>query len=334
MVDAEGTAAGLWAAAHLGTPMALRTAATLRVVDHIAAGVVTAPELAKACGADVGALDRLLRYLAVRGFLTRDEDGRYGLTPRSEPLRDDHPEGMRAKLDLETALGRAELAFVQLLHSVRTGEAGYPLQFGRSFWEDLAADPARKSSFDSYMAALVPARSPAVIAAYDWGSLGTIADIGGGDGSLLIALLRAYPELRGTLVDQPETVQAARRALAAAGLEDRGDAVGGSFFDPLPEGAGGYVLSWVLHNWNDHAAARILRRCAEAAGDRGRIFVIEGTGTDGKSPHTGMDLRMLTLVGGKERGLAELESLARGAGLRVAAVHPAGALSITELVAQ
>jgi hypothetical protein len=313
--------------------MALRVAATLRVADHIAAGTATAPELAKACGADADALDRLLRYLAVRGYFSREDDGRYGLTPLGEPLRDDHPDGMRAQLDLETALGRAELAFVQLLHSVRTGEAGYPLQFGRSFWEDLVADPARKSSFDSSMSALVPARSPAVIGGYDWASLGTVVDVGGGDGSLLIALLRAYPELRGTVVDQPMTARAARRALEEAGLADRGDAVPGDFFEPLPAGAGGYVLSWILHNWNDDAACRILRRCAEAAGAHGRVLVIEKTGPDGRSPHTGMDLRMLTFIGGKERGLAELDGLAGEAGLRVVAVHPAGVLSITELAA-
>jgi hypothetical protein len=313
--------------------MALRVAATLRIADHIAAGVRTAPELAEAVDADADALERLMRYLAARGVLTRDESGSYALTARGEPLRDDHPAGMRAMLDIHGAVGRVELAFVQLLHSIRTGEAAYPVQFGRSFWDDLAADPARAESFDAWMSANVPARAPDVVAAYDWGSLGHVVDVGGGDGSLLIALLTEFPALRGTVLDQPDTADTARKAVAAAGLADRAEVVGGSFFDPLPPGAGGYVLSWIIHDWNDTAARAILRRCAEAAGTDGSVFVIETTGSDGESTHTGMDLRMLVHCGGKERRLAEVTALAADAGLRFVAVHPAGKLSIVELTA-
>ena len=121
---------GLWAMAHLGTPMAIRVAATLRIADQLAAGPRSAPELAPVVDADADALDRLLRFLSRRGVLCEHPPGRYALAPLGEPLRDDHPAGMRAALDIEGA-GRPELAFVQLLHSVRTGEAGYPVQFGR-----------------------------------------------------------------------------------------------------------------------------------------------------------------------------------------------------------
>jgi O-methyltransferase domain len=135
------------------------------------------------------------------------------------------------------------------------------------------------------------------------------------------------------VVEQPGATESARRAFAAAGVADRAEATPGSFFDALPPGAGGYVLSLVIHNWSDDAARRILRRCAEGAGKDGSVFVVERTGADGRSTHTGMDLRMLTWFGGKERDLEELGALAQEAGLRVAAVHPAGELSITELVA-
>jgi hypothetical protein len=110
--------------------------------------------------------------------------------------------------------------------------------------------------------------------------------------------------------------------------------VTGSFFDELPPGAGGYLLSLVVHNWNDDDARRLLRRCAQAAGPGGDVFVVEDIGADGESPHTGMDLRMLVQCGGKERGLSDLAALAADAGLRVAAVHPAGALSIVQLTAR
>lgn len=326
----ERTWAKLWSMAHLGTPMAIRVAATLKLADHIVAGTRTAHELADAVDADPDALARLLRYLARRGVLTCDDAGRYGLTPLGEPLRSDHPSELRAGLDIDH-VGRAELAFFGLMHSVRTGEAAYPLQFGRGFWEDLAADPDRLEAFNTYMGADMPVRAANISAGYDWGSLGHVVDVGGGNGSLLITMLMEYPQLRGTVFDLPDTVEGASSALAAAGLAERSQVVAGSFFDPLPPGAGGYVLSSILHDWSDGPTRDILRRCAEAAGSDGRVFVVEKIGADGQSPHTGMDLRMLVLYGGKERTVAELTDLAADVGLKVAGVHPAGDCAIVEL---
>jgi len=319
--------------ADLVTPMAVRVAATLRVADHITQGLRTAPQLAEAEHVDADALESLLRHLVAADVLTRNGSGRYALTEQGEWLRGDHPSGLRARLDIEGALGRADLSFVHLLHSVRTGEACFPALFGREFWDDLASDPVRRASYDARMGADVSSWAPAIVAAHDWRSLGHVVDVGGGNGTLLAALLRAHPTLRGTVFDQPAAADGARETLAAAGLSDRSDFVSGSFFDPLPSGAGGYVLSAILHNWNDQAAGAILRRCAEAAGTTGRIFVVEKTGPDGESPRTDMDLRVLAYLGGRERGVAELTTLAADAGLQVAAVHQADDLSIVELAA-
>jgi O-methyltransferase len=329
--EGEG-AAGLWAMADLATPMAVRVAATLRIADHITRGRQTAPELAEAVRADAGALGRVLRHLVSAGVLRRDQSDRYVLTARGEALRDDHPAGMRAMLDLDSAIGRADLSFVQLLHTVRTGEPAFPAQFGRSFWDDLAADPTRSASFDAQMAADVAAWAPDIVAAYDWGSLGHVVDVGGGNGALLIAMLHRYPDLRGTVLDLPGAAETARKALTAAGLADRSDAMAGSFFDPLPPAAGGYLLCAVLHDWDDAPARAILRRCAEAAGTGGRVFVVEKLVTD-TDHRTEMDLRVLAYFGGRERGIAEFTALAAAAGLRVAAVHPAGATPVVELTA-
>ncbi len=329
----DDPAAELWGMAHLGTPMAIRVAATLRLADHLAAGLGTAAELAEAAGAHPDALDRLLRYLAARGVFSRDDAGRYGLTELGQALRSDHPGRMRAGLDLE-GIGRIELAFTGLLHSIRTGEPAFQQVFGRDFWQDLAEDPDRRAGFAAWMAASVPSRSPQVLAGYDWDSLGWLVDVGGGNASMLVALLKHCPALRGTVLDRPENIADARTALAEAGLADRGAAVAGSFFDPLPAGAGGYLLSLILHDWADEPATTILRRCAEAAGESGRVLVLERTGADGESSHTGMDLRMLAVYGGKERRVAELAGLAAAAGLAMVAVHPAGAYSIVELRGQ
>ncbi|MGI8550969.1 MAG: methyltransferase [Dehalococcoidia bacterium] len=334
MADEDERSAELWALADLATPMAVRVAATLRIADQITWGLRTAPELAEAVNVDPDALDRVLRHLVTAGVLCRDEYGGYTLTARGDALRDDHPTGLRAMLDIERAIGRADLSFVRLLHSVRTGEPAFPVQFGRPFWDDLSADAARTASYDAQMGFDAAAWARAVVPAYDWGSLGHLVDVGGGNGTLLAAMLVKHPALRGTVFDQQATAETARKALTAAGLAGRSTVVAGSFFDPLPPGAGGYLLMAILHDWDDDAARAILRRCAEAAGRGGAVFVVEKIGADGESLRTGMDLRMLAYFGGRERGVAELTALAADAGLRLAAVHPAGDLAIVELAAR
>lgn len=331
MADQDQSTTELPAMADLVTPMAIRVAATLRIADHMTSGPRTATELAAKVNANADALERLLRHLATERVLSCDESGRYALSARGEGLRDDHAAGIRPGLDIESAIGRAELSLVHLLHSVRTGEAAFPLQFGSAFWDDLSADPARTASYDAQMGSDVAAWARAIVPAYDWGSLGHVVDVGGGNGTLLAAILGEFPALRGTLVDRPGTAEAARQTFAAEGLADRSEVVSGSFFEPLPKGAGGYVLSAILHNWDDDAARAILRRCAEAASTPGAVFVVEKIGADGESPSSAMDLRMLAYFGGRERGIAELTALAADSGLGVAAVHPGDALAIVEL---
>jgi 2,7-dihydroxy-5-methyl-1-naphthoate 7-O-methyltransferase len=196
-VSDEAWGGPLWAAADLITPMALRVAATLRVADAIAAGVTTGPELAARLDVAADPLLRVLEHLVTAGFLRRDGDGAYALTDDGQWLRDDHPEGIRAAVDLDGALGHADLSVVQLLHTVRTGEPAFDRHYGRGYWEDLAENPARAASFHAQMGRQAGVEAPAVAAAYDWASLGEVVDVGGGDGSLLIALLRAHPTLRG-----------------------------------------------------------------------------------------------------------------------------------------
>lgn len=311
--------------------MAIRVAATLRIADHIADGRCSARQIAGVAAANEDALGRLLAYLVTAEVLQQQDTDRYALTALGECLREGHPSGMRSALDIAGQLGRAELAFVHLLYSVRTGEAGFSRLYGRSFWDDLAADSERTASYDVQMGSDVASWARDIASAYDWGSLAHIVDVGGGNGTLLAALLVEYPTLRGTVLDQAATVTAARETLRAADLEHRSDVVAGSFFDPLPPGADGYVLSAILHDWDDDSARTILRRCAEAAAPRGRIFVIENTGSDGESPSTAMDLRMLAYYGARERGVAAISALAADSGLHTAAAHQAGNLSIVEL---
>ncbi len=331
--EPEATVAHLWATADLLTPMTVRVAATLRIADRLAAGPSNAEELARAVHADAGTLDRVLKHLARHDVLDRNDDGVYTLTSLGALLRDDHPSGLRQRLDLESAVGRADQSFVQLLRTVRTGDAAFPAQFDRSFWDDLATDPVRSASFDAQMSSDVTGWAPAIIAAYDWGSLRHVIDVGGGTGTLLVALLTAFPALRGTVLERPGPAEAARHALRSAGLSDRADVVAGSFFEPLPQGAGGYLLTAIVHDWDDQAARTILRRCRDAAGRHGRVLVIEKIGVDGASPSTEMDLRLLAYFGGRERDPEELVALAEQVGLRLDQRHPAGNIVIFELAA-
>jgi hypothetical protein len=315
--------ARLYGLADLITPIALRVAATLRVADRIAAGTGQLTELAANVDADPDALGRLLRFLVARGLFAEPEPGRFALTDSVAPLCDGHPEQVRSWLDLTGALGRADLAFGSLLEVVRTGKPGYPMVYGRGLWEDLADDPELTASFDALMARNRSKWDP-WLAAQDWSEAKHVVDVGGGNGALLISLLRAQPHLRATLVDQPTTVAAAKQALAEAGSSARCEVVTGSFFDPLPAGADTYLLSSIVHDWSDADAAVILRRCAQAAGPGGRVLLSElvPTGNEDRQLFTGLDLRMLVYFGGRERNLEDFEALTDAAGLTITSIIP------------
>ncbi len=320
----------LWAMADLATPMAIRVAATLHLADHLANGATDPAELASRTDTDPRALTRLLDHLADAGVVSPTSRGRYRLTDLGAQLIDAHPAGIRSWLDLDGAIGHADLAFFGLLDSVRTGAAAYPKIFGTGFWDDLDANPALSASFDALMG-----EHPAVadvLDGYDWSPVEQVADVGGGDGTLLAALLAAQPHLRGTLVERPGPAQAAAQTFRAAGVADRVTVVSGSFFDPIPAGAQVYVLSRVLGDWDDEHVVAILRRCAAAAGERGRVLVLEeGFASQDSNASTEMDLRMLVYCAGRDRSLAELTALAGTAGLRVCARHPAGSSTLVEL---
>lgn len=304
------------------TPMCLRVAATLRIPDYVMAGAATVPALADRCGAQPDALRRLLRHLVTIGVLVEAAGGEYGLTELGRELQGDAPDGLRAAIDINGSAGRADLASMRLLDTVLTGHPAYPLVYSRTFWEDLAADRDLRTSFDQLMAAHDP--SPAV-AGYPWDTLAEVVDVGGGNGTLLAALLAASPNLRGTLVELDGAAQDARRLFAERGLADRARVAVGSFFDPLPPGASAYVLSNLIHDWSDADAIRILSRCAEAAGATGKVLVVQGLLDDaGRAEATLSDLTMLIYMGGRERTLAELAGLGASAGLALTATKCLG----------
>jgi hypothetical protein len=305
----------------LVTPYAIRVAATLRLADLIEAGARRTDELARRSGSDAAALERLLRHLVTKGVFAQPEPGTFALTELSRLLlTGSRNGGMRPWLDMEGGLGRSDMALSGLLQVVRTGRPVYEDMFGQTFWADMEADPERSKAFDALMAVQVSLVADEVATAYDWSQVRHVVDVGGGTGTLLAALLSKYPNLLGTLFDLPSAVEVGWRNLIEAGLSGRCAISPGSFFDPIRSDGDVYVLSRVLHDWDDDAAKTIVRRCAEAAraaGPAGRVLVVEQLVVDGETSAmtTTMDLRMLANFGGQERSLDEYNALATAAGL-------------------
>ncbi|WUH98267.1 methyltransferase [Spirillospora sp. NBC_00431] len=310
--------------ADLVTPMSLRVAATLGLIDRMLDGPGTAERLAGLTGVDIDALTRLLRHLAAVGVV-EERDGRFVPTAVGMLLSDDHPARQRAWLDLQGAVGRADLAFLRLLDSVRTGRPAYETTYGRPFWADLSAVPSLGESFDELMATDEEAATAALVAAYDWSAVRHMLDMGGAPGAMLKAVMRAAPRARGTLLDLPGPAERARKNLASAGLADRVDVLAGDFFAAPPVTADLVLLSFVLLNWDDGDAARILLNCRQALEPGGRILLVERADTGATSAasqvyRSVLDMRMLVFLGGRVRDIREWTGLADAAGLEIRSV--------------
>jgi SAM-dependent methyltransferase len=299
--------------ADLATPMAIRVAATLSLVERAGSAGATAEHLAAETGTETPALRCLLDHLVTIGAFALDPDGRYRPTDLGAQMGEDAPQGFKTLLDINRAGGRAELAFVDLLETITTGAPAYVHRYGREFWADIDAQPELRRSFDAQMTWRFQVQAPQIAERFDWSRFPDIIDVGGGNGTVLAAVLHAHPSVRGRVLDLPPSAAAATETFTAAGLDDRAGAVPGSFFDPLPAGADAYVLSDILHDWDDEHARKILTECRRAAAPNGTVVVIEPVRQPGGS--TGMDLFMLMCFSGRERTADELIKLATDCGL-------------------
>ena len=300
---------------------AIHVAATLGIADLLRDGRRDSADLATATATDAGALYRLLRSLASVHVLDEDSTGRFGLTELGECLRSDaaEPQGEWAR-----QIGQPYYwqAWDHLLHSIRTGENAFSaLHEGQRIWDWRAGHPEESVIFDRAMMGISRAMAQAVTAAYDFGQFGTVADIGGGNGAFLAAVLAKHPHMRGINFDQPHVVDRAAETFRAAGVADRAKHVGGSFFDRVPTGANAYVLKAVLHDWEDDDGLRILKAVREACAEA-KLLVIEWVvgepNTDPRAKFS--DLNMLVGPGGRERTEPEWRSLLGAAGFGVTTI--------------
>jgi hypothetical protein len=312
----------------------LYVAARLGIADELTAGPRSGSALAAAVGADAGALTRALRRLVIEGVFAEDAEGQFVLTPLGECLRSGVDGSLR-----DAVLARGDVyyqAAAGMLRTVMEGGVAFEHVHGMPFFDHLAAHPNLEAAFQGSMADRSRQEASAVVAAYDFGGFQQLVDVGGGSGLLLEAILRAAPRLRGVLLDRPTGVERARRRMEAAGLAGRCDCVVGDFFAAVPAGADAYLLSRVLHDWDDAEATRILATCRAAMAPGSRLLIVEAVmperALDGPAA-VRMDLNMLMLLGGRERTAAEYATLLTAAGLQFGRVVPtraAAGLSIIE----
>jgi hypothetical protein len=295
-------------------------------------------ELAAATTMHAPSLNRVLRGLVSVGVLTEDDQGRFALTPLGATLRDGVPGSMRAWA--LTQLGDDNYqSWGDVLHSVQTGEPAFDHVFGMGVWEYRAEHPEQARIFDEAMANLGNVANEAILESYNFSSIDKLVDVGGGNGSLLIFLLNANPNLKGVVFDAPHVAEGAKQRITAAGLNGRCEVIAGDFFVSVPGGGDAYMLSRIIHDWDDAQAIAILKNCRRAMSPGSKLLLSERVIPSRIEPSTASqavvltDLLMMVMTGGRERTEDEFRELFDAAGFRLTRVIPTrSTMSIIEAV--
>jgi O-methyltransferase domain len=310
---------------------AICTIGELGVSDHIRAGFPQSIKtLAGLTGAHERSLYRLLRFTASYGVFRETGDREFDQTPLSAALRTDAAGSFRPATRM---FHRMFKGWDGLDHSIRTGEAGAVKVFGEPMFDYIGRNPELGPLFDAGMTAFHGHETQAMLDAYDFSGIQTLADIGGGNGLLLAAVLQRYPKLHGLLFDLAHVAGRARAGLAELGLEQRCSVVDGSFFAAVPAGADGYLLRHIIHDWTDEQSVQILSNCRKVIPAHGRVLLVEFTVSAANQASLGkdVDMMMLAFPGGMERTVAEYAELFEQSGFRLAKVTPTkSAVSVLE----
>jgi hypothetical protein len=306
---------------------ALHLAAKLGIADLLKDGPRPIGELANATATHTRSLTRLMRFLVSAGLFAEPETATFALTPLGEYLRGDVPGSARALVRLFAGV-RMQNSWRDLEYCVRTGEPAFRKHGITDHFAEMAKDPEESANFDAAMADFTKLAAVAVAATYDFAPLHTLVDVGGGNGALLIGILRAHPHLHGIVFDQPHAVERARQEIAKRGLAERCRTVGGDFFKELPTGGDAYVLKHVIHDWDDERAVTILENCRRAMGASGKLLLVEGVyppRIDQSLESRGAaanDLNMLVNTGGRQRAEHEFRELFAAAGFTLTKIIP------------
>lgn len=301
----------------------LYTAVRLGIADQLANGPKQSHELARSVNASPQALYRFLRMMVVLKLLFQEDDGGFRLSPLGDLLCSDHSDKMRERI---LYIGEVNYPVAQgMLHAVQTGEPAFDYIFGMPFFDYLERHPYIDSLFNVAMGHAVDERVEGIVAAYDFSKFSCIVDVGAGNGALITGILHAYSHPRGIIFDMPKVVAEAQNYLAENGMNDRCQTVTGDFFkDTIPSGDL-YILSNIIHDWDDNRAAQILRNCREVMSGDGKLLLIEQfmPKQAANAPVTvSSDLSMLLHTSGRERTEEEFRALFSKAGLQLTEVFP------------
>jgi hypothetical protein len=301
-------------------------AARFGMADLIGDGERTAAELAEKCGAHTESMGRLLRAMAALELLTESRPGCFTLTPVGALLRTDRPDSVHAFTRMFT--DRAIVAaWGRLDSAVRTGQQVFDEEFGTDFFSHLDSQPELSALFNASMSQGTRLTAAQLPAAYDFSRFATLVDVGGGDGTLIAAILREHPGLRGILFDTPAGLAQADATLRHAAVHERCEIRPGDFFESVPDGGDLYLLKSVVHDWDDQQATTILGHIREIIPDHGRLLIVEPIlpdTVDATIPAIMYlsDLNMLVNLGGRERTRTDFNHLCRQAGFTPTTITP------------
>jgi hypothetical protein len=307
-------------------------AAKLGLADHLSGGSKSAADLAGVTGMNARALHRFMRTLASVGILTQNDDDTFGLTELGATLKKDAPGAARSTV-LTMASPWAWGAFGSLDYSLSTGMPAIEKVLGMGIFDYLAQHPDEAAQFSESMVGIHGGEPPAVAAAYDFSTFGTIVDVGGATGNMLAHILARHPQPKGILFDRPHVVSEAPALLGARGIADRVTIVRGNFFESVPDGGDAYILSHIIHDWTVEQCQTILGNCRRAMKKGTKLLIVEFVLPTGNTPHFGKlaDMVMLAIPGGEERTADEYRQLLDSADFRMTRVVPtASDVSIVE----
>lgn len=278
-------------------------------------------ELAAASGADEGMLYRTLRLMASYGYFDETSPRCFALTPLAESLLPDAPESTKAAWQMFHRILRSQ-AGLEL--GLRQGTTPFTNVFGAPLFHYLAGHPDDAAVFDAGMTAIHGPETAAMLEAYDFGGIETLADIGGGAGGLLTGTLTKYPKLKGMLFDLGHVIGRARANIEGAGLAGRCRIEEGNFFERVPAGADAYLMRHIIHDWNDEQSAAILKNIRTVIPPNGRLLLVEVVvpGGNERSLAKDFDFAMLLYPGGMERTREEYAALFAAAGFELRSVTP------------
>jgi len=301
---------------------AIYVAAKLGIADFLSDGPQSCAVLAAATGSDAPSLFRLMRALASVGVFSHVGGDRFALSRLAKSLQTDVHESLRAMV---ITIGEIHYqACGDLLHSIQTGSPAFNNVFQASLFDYLRQNVDAADAFNQGMTNVSSMLAYAVLMAYDFAGISSIVDIGGGQGKLLGRILQFNPEMRGTVFDTPSTIERTMQQLGNDGWGRRCSYVPGDFFTSVPEGADAYLLSSVIHDWDDDRAITILRNCGSAMTKNSRVLLVDTIVPDAASPSFSkfLDLNMLVMNGGRERTKAEFCALLEAADYNVTRIVP------------